>query len=95
MTYRPVSSFVGVAESELGTVTGQTPLRMMASATLDALGEAGLNLADVDGLFTAGLPSWSPALELADYLGIRPRYLDSQAVRSSRGDRTAFHLPAP
>jgi hypothetical protein len=42
MNYRLVSSFVGVAESELGTVTGQTPLRMMASATLDALGEAGL-----------------------------------------------------
>jgi acetyl-CoA acetyltransferase len=83
MTYRPVSSFVGVAESELGSVTGQTPLRMMASATLDALGEAGLALADVDGLFTAGLPSWSPALELADYLGIHPRYLDSTDVGGS------------
>ena len=30
MTYRPVSSIVGVAESKLGTVTDETSLRMMA-----------------------------------------------------------------
>jgi acetyl-CoA acetyltransferase len=83
VTYRPTTSIVGVAESELGSVSGQTPLRMMASATLDALAEAGLPLGAVDGLFTAGLPSWSPALELADYLGLRPRYVDSTDVGGS------------
>lgn len=29
------------------------------------------------------MPSWSPALELADYLGIRPRYVDSTDVGGS------------
>ena len=42
--YKPISSIVGVAESRaLGTVSGETPLRMMAAATLDALEEAGLS----------------------------------------------------
>jgi acetyl-CoA acetyltransferase len=89
--YRPASSIVGVAESELGTVTGQTPVRMMAAAARDALAEAGLTLADVDGLFTAGLPTWSPALELADYLGIQPRHVNSTDVGGSSFE---FHVAA-
>jgi acetyl-CoA acetyltransferase len=81
--YRPASSIVGVAESALGTVSGETPVRMMAAAARDALAEADLTLADVDGLFTAGLPTWSPALELADYLGLQPRHVDSTDVGGS------------
>lgn len=81
--HRPVSSLVGVAESQLGTVAGETPLRMMMSSTLDALAEAGLELQEVDGLFTAGLPTWSPAMELADYLGIQPRHVNSTDVGGS------------
>jgi acetyl-CoA acetyltransferase len=87
----PVSSIVGVAESALGTVAGETSLRMMASATLDALDEAGLSLSDVDGLFTAGLPTWSPAMELADYLGIQPRHVNSTDVGGSSFE---FHVAA-
>ncbi|MCU1491321.1 MAG: thiolase [Acidimicrobiaceae bacterium] len=88
---RPVSSIVGVAESALGTVSNETPLRMMASATLDALEEAGLKLADVDAIFTAGLPTWSPALEVADYLGLQPRHVNSSDVGGSSFE---FHVAA-
>jgi acetyl-CoA acetyltransferase len=91
VTHRPVTSLVGVAESQLGTVTGETPMRMMMSATLDALDDAGMQLSDVDGLFTAGLPMWAPALELADYLGIRPRHVDSTDVGGSSFE---FHVAA-
>jgi acetyl-CoA acetyltransferase len=64
---------------------------MMASATLDALEEAGLSLVQVDGLFTAGLPTWSPAMELADYLGIQPRHVSSTDVGGSSFE---FHVAA-
>lgn len=89
--YKPSSCIVGVAESKLGTASGETPLRMMAAATLRALAEAGLALADVDGLFTAGLPTWSPAMELSDYLGIRPRHVNSTDVGGSSFE---FHVAA-
>jgi acetyl-CoA acetyltransferase len=89
--YRPVSSIVGVSESALGTVGGETPLRMMASATLQALEESGLKLSEVDGLFTAGLPTWSPAMELADYLGLQPRHVNSTDVGGSSFE---FHVAA-
>jgi acetyl-CoA acetyltransferase len=89
--YKPISSIVGVAESALGTVSGETPLRMMAAATLDALEEAGLELAEVDGLFTAGMPTWSPAMDLADYLGIQPRHVNSTDVGGSSFE---FHVAA-
>lgn len=86
-----MTSIVGVAESALGDVVGETSLRMMASATLEALEEAGLKLSDVDGLFTAGLPTWSPAMELADYLGIQPRHVNGTDVGGSSFE---FHVAA-
>jgi acetyl-CoA acetyltransferase len=89
--YKPVSSIVGVAESQLGTVSHETSPRMMAAASLDALHEAGLSLSDVDGLFTAGLPTWSPVMEVADYLGIRPRHVNGTDVGGSSFE---FHVAA-
>jgi acetyl-CoA acetyltransferase len=52
---------------------------MIASAASDALDEAGLTFADVDGLFVNG-PTYMPAVEVAEYLGVRPHYLDSTSV---------------
>jgi acetyl-CoA acetyltransferase len=89
--YEPVSSIAGVAEAKLGTVTGETSPRMMAAASTDALSEAGLSLTDVDGLFTAGLPTWSPVMEVADYLGIRPRHVNGTDVGGSSFE---FHVAA-
>jgi acetyl-CoA acetyltransferase len=89
--HKPVSSIVGVAESKLGTVTDETSLRMMAAASQDALAEAGLSWQDVDGVFTAGLPTWSPAMELSDYLGIQPRHVNGTDVGGSSFE---FHVAA-
>jgi acetyl-CoA acetyltransferase len=89
--HKPVSSIVGVAEAKLGTVADETSLRMMAAASLDALDEAGLALRDVDGLFTAGLPTWSPVMELSDYLGIQPRHVNGTDVGGSSFE---FHMAA-
>ena len=69
----------GVAETPLGEVSGHTEFTMIAGAAAEALSEAGFDLADVDGLFVNG-PSYMPAVELAEYLGITPRYLDSSSV---------------
>ena len=71
---------VGVAESnKLGKVPEKSPLVHHSEAAINALDDAGLRLTDVDALFTAG---WS-TLDVAEYLGIQPRYTDSTSVGGS------------
>ncbi len=74
------AAVVGVAESdEIGVVPDKSTLALQGEATLNALVDAGLKLADVEGLFTAG---FRPT-EVAEYLGIQPRYFDGTHVGGS------------
>ena len=66
---------VGAAESDLG-VTGKTVLHLQTQAVTRALADAGLRLADVDGIATNGVSRFS-ATQVAEHLGIRPRWTDS------------------
>ncbi|GIJ29848.1 thiolase [Micromonospora qiuiae] len=66
---------VGVAESDLG-VTDQPILGLQTQAITRALDDAGLALRDVDGLATTGISRFS-ATQLADWLGIQPKWTDS------------------
>jgi acetyl-CoA acetyltransferase len=71
---------VGVAESdEIGVVPGKSTLQLQGEAALNALDDAGLSLRDVQGLFTAGFRT----TEVAEYLGIQPRYYDGTHVGGS------------
>ncbi len=68
---------VGVGESnKLGKVPEKSPLAHHSEAAINALDDAGMQLSDVDALFTAG---WS-TLDVAEYLGIHPHYTDSTSV---------------
>jgi acetyl-CoA acetyltransferase len=65
--------------------TPSTPLGAQARAASSALADAGLGVADVDGLFTAGSwgipgPGQFPTATLAEYLGINPRYADGTNI---------------
>jgi acetyl-CoA acetyltransferase len=72
---------VGVAESDLGIVGPErSELQLQAQAARRALSEAGLTLADVDGLATASVEMNAPVLRAAEYLGVQPTYLDSTNV---------------
>lgn len=68
-------AIVGAAESDLG-VTGKSILTLQTQAVTRALADAGLSLADVDGLATTGISRFS-ATQLADYLGLQPTWSDS------------------
>lgn len=68
-------AIVGAAESDLG-VTDKSILTLQTQAVTRALADAGLTLADVDGLATTGISRFS-ATQLADYLGIVPTWTDS------------------
>ena len=72
-------AIVGVAESDLGKVPDKTALELQAQAARRALEEAGLTLRDVDGVF-AHTDDRFPSLLLSEYLGIRPKYMDTTSV---------------
>jgi acetyl-CoA acetyltransferase len=79
----PISGRVAiaaVAESDrIGLVPDRSAVQLHAEAALNALDEAGLTLAEVDGLFTAGFST----PEVAEYLGLVPRYTDNTSVGGS------------
>jgi acetyl-CoA acetyltransferase len=75
---------VGVAESDLGVVAPHTaPVDLMAQATGRALRECGLALSDIDGIFAASAQVRFAPMMLAEYLGIRPRYIDGTQIGGS------------
>jgi acetyl-CoA acetyltransferase len=90
---------VGVADAPLqdGRVAdGRHPLAVQAHAAKAALAEAGLGFGDVDGLLTAG--SWGipgsgslMALTVAEYLGLRPRFMDGTQIGGSSFEAHVAH----
>jgi acetyl-CoA acetyltransferase len=70
-------AIVGASEtSEIGILPDRSMIQLHAEAALNALADAGLSAADVDGVATAGpMP-----LEVSHHLGIRPRWLDGTMV---------------
>jgi acetyl-CoA acetyltransferase len=70
-------AIVGAAETpEIGVLPGASVLTLHAQAARAALADAGLTVADVDGVATA-MPM---PLEVAHHLGITPRWLDGTMV---------------
>ncbi len=81
---------VGVAESPLGKVYDQTEFSMAALAVRDALDEAGLRLADVDGLFVNYMGE-EGSVQLGEYLGVQPRYADSSDLGGASFEAFVHH----
>ena len=77
-------AIAGVAESDLGDApVGTRPVDLMVQASLRALGDCGLSVGDVDGVFAATTQLPMAPLNLAQDLGIRPRYTDATNVGGS------------
>ncbi|MEU1497503.1 acetyl-CoA acetyltransferase [Streptomyces sp. NPDC005732] len=81
---------VGVALSDCGRLDDATPYALHAQAARRALADAGLDRARVDGFASAGLGTLPPA-EVAEYLGLRPSWVDSTAVGGSTWEVMAAH----
>ena len=66
----------GVGESRIGKVPEMTGLGLNAEAARRAVADAGLEMADIDGLLTAYSmtePYFMLGSVLAEYLGLKPR----------------------
>ncbi|MER7011955.1 thiolase [Saccharopolyspora sp. NPDC000359] len=95
MTLRGRTAVVGVAESDLGQVApGLTPLDLVGQAAVRALADAGLAKSDVDGLFTASSYYPMSGMDTAQYLGIRPEYVDGSTIGGSSFVSHLLHAAA-
>src|SRR3954453_1768011 len=84
------AAIVGAAESDLGQVgPGFNVIDLMAQGITRALDDCGLGLKDVDGLICATTQARTSALNLSEYLGISPAFIDSTIIG---GSSFMFHI---
>ncbi|MGW2862346.1 thiolase C-terminal domain-containing protein [Streptomyces sp. NPDC001205] len=81
---------VGIALSDTGRVDDATPYALHAQAARRALADSGLDHSVVDGFGSAGLGTLAP-VEVAEYLGLRPTWVDSTAVGGATWEVMAAH----
>lgn len=78
MSIRGRAAIVGVADEVSPSGVIDVPLRELEARVIRAaLDDAGLSLADVDGLCTCTGGTLMHSVELAEYLGIAPRFTDA------------------
>lgn len=77
---RGSAAIVGIGTAGTGEAPGYSGIELLARASLAALGDAGLRLSDVDGVFAATSTHAFPSMSVAEYLGIRPTYFDGSNV---------------
>ena len=82
------AAIVGIGESRIGKVPDRSALQLQADASRAALADAGLRMADIDGLLTTPVrvEHWNmPCGVVAHHLGIRPSYLATVDLAGASG----------
>jgi len=84
------AAIAGAAESDIGQVgPGFNVIDLMAQGITRALDDCGLGLKDVDGLISSCTQSRTSPLNLAEYLGMSPAYIDGTIIG---GSSFMFHI---
>lgn len=80
----------GVALADLDQPEPATPYGLLAQAGRKALAGSGLGPSDIDGFASTALGALAP-IDVAEYLGLRPRWLDSTAVGGAAWEVMVAH----
>ena len=92
---RGSAAIIGAAESDIGAVAAlMSPIDLMAQGIHRALDDAGLSLADVDGVFSATSQARTSVMSLVEYLGLPDAYTDSTIVGGSSFEIHVAHAQA-
>ncbi len=75
-------AIVGAALSDCGRVDTKSPFELHYQAASRAIADAGLTKADIDGFGSTGMGLLAP-IEVAEYLGLRPTWIDGTGVGGS------------
>ena len=77
-------AIAGVYEHPTRWAPEKTEFQIMAESARGALADCGLSIADVDGLFAASMGmSMMGTVELAEYLNLKPNYIDGTNIGGS------------
>jgi acetyl-CoA acetyltransferase len=77
---RGKSAVIGLAHAGTGKTPGWDGLEILGAAATQAIADAGLELGDIDGLCTGSFNYFFPTQSVAEYLGIRPTWSDSDMI---------------
>jgi acetyl-CoA acetyltransferase len=86
-------AIVGAALSECGRVDDLTEYELHYQGTSRALRDAGLSKDDVDCFMSTGTGTLAP-IDVAEYLGLRPKWVDSTTVGGSSWEVLVEHAMA-
>jgi acetyl-CoA acetyltransferase len=80
---RGQAAIVGAATYGCGECPGHRDLELLAHAAHAAVADAGLTMADIDGIATASASAVMWSLPVIEYLGLNPRYIDATMLGGS------------
>jgi acetyl-CoA acetyltransferase len=86
-------AIVGAALSDIGRVDDKTAFQLHFQGASRALADAGLSKEDVGGFMSCGLGTLAP-IEVTEYLGLRPNWVDSTQVGGSSWEFLVEHAVA-
>jgi acetyl-CoA acetyltransferase len=86
-------AIVGAALSDCGRVDDKTAFQLHYQGTSRALADAGIDKSEVDGFMSHGTGALAP-IELAEYLGLHPDWLDSTGHGGSIWEFMTEHAAA-
>ena len=86
-------AIVGAALSDIGRVDTKTPFELHYQAASRAIADAGLTKADIDGFASSGMGMLAP-IEIAEYIGLRPTWVDGTGVGGSTWEFMVEHATA-
>ena len=84
---------VGAALSDCGRVDDKSAFELHQQGAARAIADAGLTKDDIEGFMSCGLGTLPP-IEVAEYLGIRPTWVDSTGVGGSTWEFMVEHAYA-
>ena len=85
-------AIVGVGTAGCGEAPGMSDLEILSQAAKAAVEDAGLAMKDMDGLCTASLNAAMWPLNVVEYLGIRPKFVEGTNIGGAAF--VAHQLPA-
>jgi acetyl-CoA acetyltransferase len=86
-------AIVGAALSDIGRVDEKTAFELHYQGTTRALADAGLTKDDIGGYMSCGLGTMAP-VEVTEYLGLRPLWIDSTQVGGASWEFMVEHAYA-
>jgi acetyl-CoA acetyltransferase len=86
-------AIVGAALSDTGRLDNVSPFELHYQAASRALADVGLDKSDIDGFASSGTGLLAP-IEVAEYLGLRPTWVDGTGVGGSTWEFMVEHATA-